>query len=290
MLRERRGDRSGVCGGPCRHRALLRSLAGLSLTEPRKVLPKANAAAERAVELNPELAVAHSALAQVTLWSGYDWSKAERHFRRALALAPAGPLVHMAYGALYLRALGRLPEALAEIERALEQDPLSPLFRTEQAVTLLYEGRYDEAAESCCRALEIEPNFFMALDGLALVRCYQQRFKEALALADRGIRIRGRLSRPLAVIGLVHALAGHTDEAHRVLDELLELGNRGYVPAGRVTEIYVALGENDAAFEWAAMAVEQHDPMIVSLQANLVLRPLQADPRYGAVLRQMNLA
>ena len=264
-------------------------LAGLSLAEPGKVLAKGKAAAERAVELDPALAHAHSSLGQVVLWSEHARSKAERHFRRALALAPTGPLVHMAYGALYLRALERLPEALAEIERALERDPLSPLFRSEQAVTLLYEKRYDEAAESCRRALEIDPNFLMAIDCLALVRCYQQRFEEALTLAGQGVEIHGRRSRRLALLGLVQALAGHVGEAHRVLDELLELDSRDYVPAGRVAGIYVALGEKDMAFKWAHTAVEQRDPTILSVQPDPVFHPLRADSRYTALLHEMNL-
>ena len=178
---------------------------------------------------------------------------------------------------------------MAEIEHALEHDPLSPLFRAEQAVTRLYAKRYDEAAESCRRALEIDPNFFIVIDCLAVVRCYQQRFEEALTLADQGVEIHGRRSRRLTLLGLVHALAGHIGEAHRVLDELLELGSRDYVPAGRVAGIYAALGEKDMAFEWAERAVEQHDPMILSVQADPVFHPLRSDSRYSALLHEMNL-
>ena len=265
-------------------------LAGLSLAEPRKVLPRAKAAAERAIEVDPTLAPAHSALAQAVLWSDHAWLEAERHFRRALALAPARALVHIAYGALYLRPLGRLQEALAQIGRALEQDPLSPLFRTEQAVTLLYGKRYDEAAESFRRALDIDANFLLALEGLALVRAYQQRPEEALALADQGVQILGRRPRPLTLLGIVYALAGLTGEAHRVLDELLELASRDYVPAARVAGIYAALGEKDAAFEWAGKAVEQRDPTILWVRASPVFDPLRSDPRFTALLRQVNLA
>jgi TolB-like protein/Tfp pilus assembly protein PilF len=265
-------------------------LAGLSLAEPREVLPKAKAAAGRAMAADPTLAHAHAALAQVVLWSEHAWPEADRHFRRALALAPSWALVHIAYGALYLRPLGRLQEALAEIDRALEHDPLSPLFRTEQATTLLYGKRYDEAAESCRRALDIDPSFFMALEGMALVRAYQQRFEEALALASQAVQIHGRRSRPLTLLGIAHALAGYTGEARRVLDELLELGSRGYVPAGRVAGIYAALGEKDAAFDWAEKAVEQRDPTILAVQASPVFEPLRSGPRYTALLRQINLA
>jgi tetratricopeptide (TPR) repeat protein len=199
-------------------------------------------------------------------------------------------LVHIAYGALYLRPLGRLQEALAQIGRALEQDPLSPLFRTEQAVTLLYGKRYDEAAESFRRALDIDANFLLALEGLALVRAYQQRPEEALALADQGVQILGRRPRPLTLLGIVYALAGLTGEAHRVLDELLELASRDYVPAARVAGIYAALGEKDAAFEWAGKAVEQRDPTILWVRASPVFDPLRSDPRFTALLRQVNLA
>jgi TolB-like protein/Tfp pilus assembly protein PilF len=265
-------------------------LGGLSLAEPKKVLPKAKAAAERAILVEPTLADAHAALAQAVLWFEHAWPEAERHFRRALVLAPAGPLVHIAYGALYLRPLGRLQEALAEIDRALEYDPLSPLFRAEQGVTLLYAKRYDEAAECFRRALDIDSNFFLALDGMALVRSYQRRSEEALALANQAVQIHGRRSRPLTLLGIVYALVGHTGEAHCVLDELLELGSRDYVPAARVAGIYAALGEKDAAFELALKAVEQRDPTILSVQASPVFFPLRSDTRFTALLGQVNLA
>jgi TolB-like protein/Tfp pilus assembly protein PilF len=265
-------------------------MAGLSLAEPRKVLPWAKAAAERAIEVDPTLAQAYAALAQVVLWFDHAWPEAERHFRRALALAPAGPLVHIAYGALYLRPSGRLREALAEIDCALEHDPLSPLYRAERAVTLLYEKRYYEAAESFQRALDIDANFFLAVDGLALMKAYQQRFEESLALANQLIQVHGRRSRPLTLLGIVYSLAGQTGEAHRVLDELRQLGSREYVPAGRVAGIYTALGEADAAFEWAAKAVQQRDPTILWIRASPVFDGLRADPRFPALLREVNLA
>jgi TolB-like protein/Tfp pilus assembly protein PilF len=264
-------------------------LAGVSLAEPRKVLPKARAAAERAVEVDPNLAHAHAALAQVVLWSEHAWREAEEHFRRALALASATPLVHIAYGALYLRPSGRLDEALAEIDRALEQDPLSPLFRTEKALTLFCRKKYDEAAEAFRRAIDIDSNFFMALDGLALVKAHQQRFEEAFALANHGIQVHGRRSRPLTLLGIVHALAGQASEAHCVLAELVELGRRDYVPAGRVAGIYTALGEKDAAFEWAGKAAEERDPAILWVRASPIFDPLRSDPRFPALLRLVNL-
>ena len=265
-------------------------LAGMSLAEPRKALPLAKAAARRAVEADPTSATAYAALAQVVLWHEHSWTEAELHFRSALALSPGKALVHIAYGALYLRPLGRLLEALAEIDCALEQDPLSPLFRTERAVTLFYQKKYEEAAESFRRALDIDPRFLMALEGLALVRTYQHRFEEALALVNQALQIHGRQSRPLTMLGIVYALAGNAGEARRVLDELLEPGGRDCVFAGRVAAIYIALGEKDTAFEWAAKAVEQRDPTILWLQASPIFDALRSDKRYAALLCQVNMA
>jgi TolB-like protein/Tfp pilus assembly protein PilF len=265
-------------------------LAYLGRADPKIVLLKAKAAAERATEVDPALAVAHSALAQVVLWSEYAWLEAERHFRRALALGPAPCLVHAGYGALYLRPAGRLPEALSEIDLALEQDPLSPLFRTEQARVLVCQKRYAEAAESFKRALDINSNFLLALNGLALLRAHQQRSEEALALVEHAIQIHGRWSRTLFPLGIVHAVTGHASEARRVLEELLELSRAGYVPAAGVAEIYVSLGEIGAAFEWADKAVDQHDPMILAIQISPLFDRLRSDQRYSGMLRKMNLA
>jgi TolB-like protein/Tfp pilus assembly protein PilF len=265
-------------------------LAYLGQADPRTALLKAKAAAERATQVDPALAVAHAALAQAVLWSEHAWLEAERHFRRAMALGPASCLVHAGYGALYLRPVGRLPEALSEIDLALEQDPLSPLFRTEQARTLVCQKRYDEAAESFRRALDMNSNFLLALHGLALLRAYQQRSEEALALVTHAIQIHGRWSRTLFPLGIVHAVTGHTTEARRVLDELLELSRASYVPAAGVAEIYVSLGEIDAALEWADKAVDQRDPMILAIQISPVFDRLRSDQRYSVILRKMNLA
>jgi tetratricopeptide (TPR) repeat protein len=189
-----------------------------------------------------------------------------------------------------LRPLGRLAEALSEIDLALEQDPLSPVFRTEQARMLVCQKRYDEAAESFRRALDFDSNFLLALHGLALLRAYQQRSEEALALVKHAIQIHGRWSRTLFPLGIVHAVTGHTGEARRVLDELLELSRAGYVPAAGVAEIYASLGEADAAFEWADKAVDQRDPMILAIQVSPVFDRLRSDQRYSVMLRKMNLA
>jgi tetratricopeptide (TPR) repeat protein len=253
-------------------------------------LLKAKGAAERATEVDPALAVAHAALAQVVLWSEHAWLEAERHYRRALALGPAPCLVHASYGIFYLRPLGRLAEALSEIDLALEQDPLSPAFRTEQARMLVCLKRYDEAAESFRRALDFDSNFFLALHGLALLRAYQQRSEEALALVEHAIQIHGRWSRTLFPLGIVHAVTGHISEARRVLEELLELRRAGYVPAAGIAEIYASLGEADAAFEWADKAADQRDPMILAIQCSPVFDRFRSDQRYSVILRKMNLA
>jgi serine/threonine-protein kinase len=265
-------------------------LAGMGLAEPKEVLPKAATEARRTLELDPNQADAHSVLGMVSALLEYDWSASERHFHRALELNPASPHVRFPYAFWYLRAQGRLEQALAELERALEQDPLSAAYRFGKAAVLIQQRRYEAAVDSCRRALDLEPNSSVALMGLAYALAAQRRFDEALSVAEQFIQVHGRWPLPLRTLGDVHSTAGNVEQAHGVLDELHEMARRSYVPPSCFAQIHSQLGETDAAFEWVERAIQQRDPVIVFLKTFPGFDPLHSDPRFPVMLRQMNLA
>jgi len=265
-------------------------LATLGVAEPRTVLPKVAAEARRALELDEANAEAHSMLALFHLLYEHNWSECEQRFRRAMELAPASNHIRFPYAFWYLRGRGRLEEAAVEMELVLEQDPLAASNYYGKGAVLMLQRRYGAAAECARRALEIEPNYLLGLIELAYALASDGRFEEALAAAERLVQFHGRWPVTLSILGEVYAMAGRIEDAHRTLDELQGLTQRTYVGANTVAALQARLGNNDAAIEWAQKGIEQRDPLIVFLKTFPAFDGLRSDPRYPALLRQMNLA
>jgi serine/threonine-protein kinase len=265
-------------------------LASLGAAEPRSVLPKVAEEARRALELDETCSEAHSMLAIFHLLYEYNWNEGERRFRRALELAPASNHVRFPYAFWYLRGLGRLEEAAAEMDRILEQDPLAASNHYGKAVVLMGQRRYEAAAECARRAVEIEPNYLIGLIALAFALASDGRFEEALTAAERLVQFYGRLPIVLNVLGQVYALAGRIEEARGILEELHGLAQRTYVGANLLAGLHAQLGDNDAAIEWIQKSIEQRDPFILFLKMYPSCDGLRSDRRYPDLLRQMNLA
>jgi eukaryotic-like serine/threonine-protein kinase len=264
--------------------------AGMGTEEPRSVLPKVAEAARRALALDEANADAHSMLAHFYLLLEYDWNAAEQHFRRALELAPASSHVRFPYAFWYLRGLGRLEEAAAEMDRILEQDPLAPANHYGKATVLLLQRRFEAAAENARRAVAIEPNYLIGLVALTYSLANAGHFEQAITAAERLVQIHGRWPVTLAALGEVYAMAGRSEQAHPILGELEGLARQTYVGANTLATLHARLGNTDAAIEWAGKAIEQRDPLILFLKTFPAFDGLRSDPRYPALLRKMNLA
>ena len=265
-------------------------LAALGLADPRASLAKTKASAAQALELDPSLPEAHAQLGVVNALLEYNWTLAERHFHRARELNPALRHVRMPYMAWYLRPLGRLEEAIVELDGVLEQDPLAVIAHSVKGQSLLYLRRYDAAAACILRGLEIEPHHAFSMFALTQVLARQHRIEEALATAEQALQAYGRFSITLGSLAEAYAAAGRKQDTHRVLDELQERGRETYVPAGLIARIHSTLGDADTAFAWADKAVEQHDPQILLIKIDPAFDSLRSDPRYPALLNKMNLA
>jgi eukaryotic-like serine/threonine-protein kinase len=265
------------------------AMAWAGLEDPREVLPKALAAARRALELDERFAGAHSILGAVSAIAEHDWAAAGKHFQRALELDRASPEVCVPYAVWYLRPLGRLEEALAELDALRQRDPLSLMARTESAHMLLLMRRYEACAEMAEQALELEPNHSLALFALAGARLEQQRYEEALAVAQRAMQIDGRWLVSLTYLGYAYARAGRTAEARQVLGEMHERAKESRANATAFSGLYVALGEVDTAIDWVERAIEQQEPIITTLKIWPVFDPIRSHPRYPSLLRKLNL-
>jgi len=263
--------------------------ATIGRLDPREELALGDKAAQRALELDPLLPEAHAIAGQIRAELDYNWQASEQHYRRAIASNPAAASVHFSYGYWCLRPTGRLNEALAEIERALELDPLSLYFRFGRAYLLMFVGRDEEAAAEARQTFQRDPDYFLGQFILSFVLARLGHSDEAVALAERALQVHGRYSMSLLVAGAVYAVAGRPEEARKILAELAALAANSFSAAGAMTLVNSLLGNLEEAVVWAERAITQRDPQVLSIKTTPAYANLRADPRYPALLAKMNL-
>jgi serine/threonine-protein kinase len=261
---------------------------GFSSKPPAEYLAQAKTMALKALELDNTLAEAHTSLAYARWLGDLDWSGAEREFKRALELKSSYVMAHEWY-AEYLAALGRHDEAVAEIKKAQQLDPLAVPVTRAVGWVLYYARRYDEAINELQKALAMDANFLGAR--LVLWWVYIAKGEPDKAAED----IRLQLQRPglttLKKLTLAYAQAavGNREEATGLLWELeakLVGDNRMALMAGMV---FAALGMPDRAFEQLERAFHQREPGLLFLKVAPWADPLRSDPRYAALLNQLGL-
>jgi eukaryotic-like serine/threonine-protein kinase len=258
------------------------------LIPPAESFPRAQAAARRALEIDPDLAEAHASLSTSILLYDWDWPRAEASAHRALELNPDYAAAHSWYG-LALAMIGRWDRAFAAMIRAQELDPLSLSIMASTGLAQYQARRYDQAIATCRRAVELEPDFALARYYLGL--CLEQLGDPDGALAEFR-RARELDDRPdqLAAIGRIHAAAGRIAEAESVGRELEELAADRYVSPFAVATLAAALGQNDRAFRLLDDAYRQRAVRLVWLDSEPVLDAIRPDPRLAALWRRIGLA
>ncbi|MGH7325549.1 MAG: protein kinase domain-containing protein [Candidatus Rokuibacteriota bacterium] len=262
------------------------ALAQFQYLPPREVFPKAEAAARRALELDPMLAEAHTSLAHILEVFHWRWGDAEQEYRRALELDPSYATAH-AWLADCLMAQGRTEESFAEIARAQQLEPLSVPIEF-QAATLLYRARrFDEAIAEYRRVIEMAPTYAVAYVFLAIALAHSSQFAEAVALLERAQAAVG--PRPVIhmALGYTYGLEGRTEEASGIVEQLRARAAQEYVPAAFIALVYIALRRFDEAFEWLEKAFADHSILMTMLQVDPLLDPVRGDARFEALVRKV---
>jgi len=262
------------------------SVLAVMFGDPREFVPKAKAAAAKAIEIDGTLAEAHVALASVLAYYDWDWQGAEWEFNRAIELNPGSSMAHLRY-AHFLATMGRTEGSLAENERALDLDPVSLIINTGLGQRLYNARLYDKSARQLQKALEMDPNFFPARIELGRVYAQQGGYLESLAELNKAVE----LSRDsaLAEIGYVYAVSDQRRKARLILAELRELSRRRYVSPVDIALIRAGLGEKDQAFNWLEKAYGEHSSRLPQLKMDPRFDTLRADPRFDDLLRRMGL-
>jgi serine/threonine-protein kinase len=255
---------------------------------PRVAMPKAKQYALKALEIDPTLAEAHTALGTVRFLADWNWSEAERDFRRALELNPGDVEAHRMYS-VYLSAMGRGEEALAEIRRAQELDPLSIATQITVGWTSYYARRYDQAVEQCGKILESEPNSVGARDCLGLSYLAKEMYEEAIEQCQKAVNLSGNDLNRAVGLARAHALAGNTAEARNALKELRAQALRSYVPPSLFAQIYLSLGEKKQGLAWLETAYADRDVYLARLKVEPAFDSVRSDPGFRDLMRRLGL-
>ena len=250
---------------------------------PAEAWQRAKQSAMRAVAADPELAEGHASLGFVKLHYERDWDAAERELRQAIMLKPGIQVAHRWY-AFSLSAMGRHEEAFAEIERARQISPQSPVLATAVANVLFLAGRYDETIEQCYKALELDSGAVSAHTVLRWAYEKKGMHNEALAAFDEERVFAGDTPTTHAKRAQVLASVGRHDEARVILLEILARRAQQWVSAYEIAIIYGLIGETDNAFRWLAQAEREHAVGFTFVRVDPRLEGLRSDPRFHELL------
>ncbi len=260
--------------------------------EPRQVaLPKAKAAALRALELDETLSEAHVSLGGVLLHLEWSWSESERELQRAIALSPNNATAHQWHG-YYLRAMGRFDDAIAEMKRARELDPFSPNKQNALGAAFYEAGRYDEALQQFREVPD--PNATSVLRHRRMAAIYERKGmqKEATAELLAALRVGGK-NRLATVIERKYLSSGYPEARKTFLwgdiGEIQQRGRNGFLQAYWIAADYALLGEKNKAFEWLEKAFRERDVSLIYLKVDESFQALRPDPRFQDLLRRMGL-
>src|ERR1700723_211921 len=261
-------------------------VSGYAGVPPKDLLKKADAAAHRALELDPNLAEAHVAMAVVAQDCDWDWPTAEREYRRAIELNPNYATAHHWYGE-YLALMGRFDESRAEMGRARQLDPLSLIIVADNAVTLYYAREYGAAIQQFRAVLDLEP-LFPRTGQLPFAYLLSGRNADAVAWTEK-------LNDPghagawyQTVAAYVDARTGKIDAARAALRNLLRMNDRQQIDPLYIATAYAGLNESDPAIAWLQKAEAAHSVSLTALKVEPAYDPLRTDPRFQILLRQMN--
>ena len=275
------------------HVGLADSYIGLTFYDfaaPHETMPKAKESAIKALALDNTVAEAHASLAHVLMNYDWNWSEAEKEFKRSIELKPDYATAHQWYAIHFLTATGRLEEAVQEMKKALELEPASLVMNTFMGATLYYAGRYDEAIDQCRRTIEMDPNFAVAHWHLDLAYEQKQVFGAAIEEFQKAVSLSGGSPLMKAALGHAYAKSQKKHEANKILDELNELSKQQYVSPYEVATIYVALGNDEEAFQLLGKAYTEHSFHLVYLNVWPQFKSVSSDSRFQGLVQRVGLS
>jgi len=253
---------------------------------PKEALPKAKAAATKALELDSALGEAHNSLAFCL--DGFDWDfeSAGKEFRRAMELNRGYATAHHWY-AWHLSLLGQYDDAIAEMRKAESLDPLSLIINADLAELLVLAHSYEESIRQSRKTIEMDPNFALAHNQLAQAYLQKHMNDEAVAELQEAAQLSGESPTVMANLGRAYAASGKRSEAIKLLSALKKRSNSIYSHGSEIAVIYASLGDTDQAMNWLEKGFEERFNPGVLLRPGF--DPLRSDPRFQDLLRRIGL-
>jgi TolB-like protein/Tfp pilus assembly protein PilF len=262
-------------------------LPGYTAGTPRDCYPKATAAAKKALELDDTLAEARTSLALAIWLYNFDASQSIREFQRAIELNPNYAIAHQQYGNNTLSALGRFDDAIVEGKRSVELDPLSLVINTDLGSDYYYARRYDEAIAQLRKTLEMDPGFYIAHFVLGQVLDAKGARDAAIVECQKARALNDDPS-VLGVLGRAYGLSGNKMEAEKILDQLKKLSQERYVSAYSFALIYLGLGDKEEALRWLEQSYQDRAGSDIGfIRVDPLLDPLRGDPRFEALAEKI---
>jgi TolB-like protein/Tfp pilus assembly protein PilF len=262
-------------------------MSAWNLMAPKEGYPRAKAAAFKALEMDETLAEAHVSLGDARYVYDWDWAGAEKEYIRAIELNPGYATAHQWY-AEYLSRMGRHNEAIAELKRARELDPLSLMSNAVGGFIFVCARRYDEAIAQCRRTLELNAGFYPA--HLNLGWAYEQKklYDEAITEYQKAKALQEGNPYLAADLARGYAAAGKRTEALKIVSNLRELSKQKYVSPYKVAQIYTVLGDFHQASVWLEKAYDERSYDLTYAKVDPTFDPMRSDPRFQDLLRRMN--
>jgi TolB-like protein/DNA-binding winged helix-turn-helix (wHTH) protein/Flp pilus assembly protein TadD len=253
---------------------------------PKDALPKAKAAAIRALELDSALGEAHNSLAFCLDNFDWDWDAAGQEFRRAIDLNPGYATAHHWY-AWHLSLVGRHVEAIAEMRIAENLDPLSLIINAELAELLVIAHSYDESIRQSRKTIEMDPSFALAHNQLGEAYLQKHMHEEAVAELKKAVQLSEGSPTCMANLARAYVASGERSEAVKLLSDLENRSSPGYPDYSEIAAIYVSLGDADQAMNWLEKGYEERFNPSVLLRPGF--DPLRSDPRFEDLVRRIGV-
>jgi serine/threonine-protein kinase len=255
---------------------------------PDQGFPRAKEAAERALELDPKLAEAHTSLGFILSTYEWKWSEAESRFQTAISLNPNYTTAYQWYG-LSLTLQGRFDEAMIQIRKAQQLDPLSLIISSNAGYTLYFARRYDQAIQELEKARELDREFPLIYQILGYIYGMKKDSEKSVEMLTLAVDLAPDNLSYEADLAWAYALAGEDQRAQEMFDQLLRISINTYVPPFHLAGICVGLNQKDQAMEWLERAYQERSDQITYIGEDPRFDSLRNDPRFQDLLRRIGL-
>jgi eukaryotic-like serine/threonine-protein kinase len=259
-----------------------------SYLPPKEAFPKGKASAKAALQLDPDLAEAHTSSAAVLWLYDWQWDNAQSEFQLSLDLCPAYPTANHWY-AEYAMTMGRYEEAMVRMKNSHDLDPLSLIINVAVGWHLYFSRRYDESIEQLRRTVDLDPNYPVTYWILGLLLRKTGSYDMAITEGEKGVNLSGGSPLIRAALAQTLGTAGRRKEARQILEDLTELAKQKYVAPYFFAGIHAGLGENERAIEYLEKCYQEHSHWLIYIDKDPSLDGIRDDPRFQVILRRIGL-